>query len=142
MKSFFEPSEPLVTPLDIVTTFTKKSPETLQLPARAIIVFHVGDLQRILREKAHYQIESWLPYRSIYRIDGSNTVITRCLYGGPNIASLVEELACFGVTECILWGYCGALKENLRIGDILIAEAALREDGVSYHYLDSTYRLY
>jgi uridine phosphorylase len=59
----------------------------------------------------------------------------KCPFGGPNIAALVEELVAFGVNEFILWGYCGAIGEGLRVGEILAVQGALREDGVSYHYL-------
>lgn len=54
------------------------------------------------------------------------------------MAALVEELSAFGVREFVLWGYCGSISNDVSIGDILIAKGALRQDGVSYHYLDST----
>lgn len=51
------------------------------------------------------------------------------------MGALVEELSAFGVREIILWGYCGALSESVAVGDVLLAKGALREEGVSYHYL-------
>ena len=61
--------------------------------------------------------------------------MTRSYFGGPNVGALVEELSAFGVREFILWGYCGAISENVAVGDVLVAKGALREEGVSYHYL-------
>ncbi len=79
---------------------------------------------------------AWQPFRTIYRVAGASTIVTGCSIGGPNIAALVEEMAAFGVKECVLWGYCGALRDDINIGDVVIAKRALREEGVSFHYLD------
>ncbi|MBA4419394.1 MAG: hypothetical protein C0392_16040 [Syntrophus sp. (in: bacteria)] len=149
MKRFFDPSPPLLTPFDIISALTGKKKGDLLLPSRAIITFSLGDLKYILNRSKGRLIEGWSRFRQIYHIEtprckqrgiipieGQETVVTRSHFGGPNIAALVEELAAFGVKEFILWGYCGSIDRNLAIGDIIISRGALREDGVSYHYLD------
>jgi uridine phosphorylase len=98
----------------------------------------MGDVKALLKNTHQKPIKTWSGFRSLFRIDNTETVITRCLFGGPNVAALVEELSAFGVREFVLWGYCGGISDDLSIGDVLIAEGALRQDGVSYHYLDST----
>ena len=98
----------------------------------------MGDVKALLKNTHQKPIKTWSGFRSIFRIDNTETVITRCLFGGPNVAALVEELSAFGVREFVLWGYCGGISDDLSVGDMLIAEGALRQDGVSYHYLDST----
>ncbi len=140
MKKLLDASTPLLKPADLVTTFTKKKAEELALPRRAIITFDSGDVKRILNVRQCRPADAWTPFRSIYTIDSSNTAITRSYFGGPNIAALVEELAAFGVKEFIIWGYCGSIGEVVDIGDIIMAEGALREDGTSYHYLGSPLR--
>jgi len=137
LRSLFDPSSPILKPTDIVRTFTGKSLEELRLPRRAIITFSMGDVKALLKNTHQKPIKTWSGFRSIFRIDNTETVITRCLFGGPNVAALVEELSAFGVREFVLWGYCGGISDDLSIGDVLIAEGALRQDGVSYHYLDS-----
>ena len=98
----------------------------------------MGDVKALLKNTHQKPIKTWSGFRSLFRIDNTETVITRCLFGGPNVAALVEELSAFGVREFVLWGYCGGISDDLSIGDVLIAEGALRQDGVSYHYLDCT----
>jgi uridine phosphorylase len=137
LKRFFDPSRALLAPSDIVTNFTGKNVHELSLPARAIVTFSSGDLKRIMKSRETVVNEAWRPYRMIHHINESSTIMTQSAFGGPNIASLVEEIAAFGVKECVLWGYCGALRNDVNIGDIIIAGKALREDGVSYHYLDT-----
>jgi len=136
LKRFFDPSRPLLAPSDIVSSFTGKSVQELSLPARAVIVFSDGDLKRITKSNQTMVNEAWQPFRTIHHIKKSATVMTKCSFGGPNIAALVEELAVFGMKECVLWGYCGAIRGDMNIGDVIIAKRALREDGVSYHYLE------
>ena len=136
MNSFFDPSQPLLSPKDIVTALTGSAPEALRLPRRAIITFTEGDVSYVLGQAGGRLVEPWSAFKKIFLLDGTDTVITRCYIGGPAIAALVEELSAFGVEQFVLWGYCGALDRSLTIGDILIARGALREDGVSYHYME------
>jgi len=135
LKSFYDPSPCILNPCELVTTFTKKTQEDLKLPKRAVIVFSVGDLRHLLGRLKHNIVHAWSGFRSIYKIEGKETIVTKSAFGGPNIAALVEELACFGVEEIFVWGYCGGIKDGLNLGDIIAVEGALREDGVSYHYL-------
>jgi uridine phosphorylase len=138
LRSLFDPSSPALKAPDIVLAITGKKPEELQLPRRAIITFNIGDAKIFLGIKNQKPIKGWTPFRNLFLINDSETIVTRCYFGGPNIAALVEELSAFGVREFILWGYCGGISDDIEIGDLLIAEGALRQDGVSYHYLDNT----
>jgi uridine phosphorylase len=134
LKKFFDPSPPLLTPRDIVTGLTGRKTEELALPKRGIIAFGAGDLNFMVRHAKGALVDAWAPFKQLYRFEGSDTIIARSFLGGPAVAALVEELSAFGVEELIMWGYCGALDDNLKLGDMVIARGALREDGVSYHY--------
>ncbi|MCX8021302.1 MAG: nucleoside phosphorylase [Syntrophorhabdaceae bacterium] len=114
---------------------TKRRDEELFLPDRAIVLFTKGDMDLLLKTKRHAQIDAWSRFRKIYIFEDSLTIVTRVFYGGPNIGALVEELSAFGVREFILIGYCGGIDETLGVGDVILAKGALREDGLSYHYL-------
>ena len=48
---------------------------------------------------------------------------------------LLEELVAFGVRRAVFLGYCGSLLPEVRVGDIIFPEEAIREEGPSYHYL-------
>jgi uridine phosphorylase len=137
LKSFFDPSRAILTPSQIVRVFTRKKTIELSLPKRAVVVFDNGDLKRIMAKEETSLNQSWTPFRSLYHIKESPTVMVKSSFGGPNIASLTEELTAFGMQECVLWGYCGAIHKDMKIGDIIIVREALREEGVSHHYLDS-----
>lgn len=136
MKRFFNSSPPLLYPHDLVSSFTGKAAGELALPERAIIVFGTADLKNLLSRRKHKLIDAWLNFRKLYKIEGSITVIVKSHFGGPNIAALVEELSAFGVREFVLWGYAGGIDSSLKLGDVVVASRALREDGVSFHYTD------
>lgn len=54
--------------------------------------------------------------------------------GGPSTAIAIEELRQIGVTTLIRIGSCGALQDNLALGDVIIAHAAVMDDGTSRTY--------
>ncbi len=51
--------------------------------------------------------------------------------GGPSAAIVLEELCDLGLELAIRVGTCGALHPDLRLGDLVIADAALASDGTS-----------
>jgi uridine phosphorylase len=55
--------------------------------------------------------------------------------GAPAAAVLVEELAAFGVRRFLSIGLAGGLQPDLRSGDVVVCDRAIRDEGTSYHYL-------
>ena len=58
--------------------------------------------------------------------------------GSPMIATRMEELIQFGIKKFISIGEAGALQKDLKIGEIVVCNKAIRDEGVSYHYLKSS----
>lgn len=135
MKRFFDPSRAILEPQALVRSFTRKTDHELALPERAIITFSNGDLRRLTEKGDAPAVTAWQPFRAIYSLSAS-TIAVNSFFGGPNVAALVEELSSFGVREFILWGYCGGISASSGIGSLYVAGRALREDGISYHYLE------
>jgi len=57
--------------------------------------------------------------------------------GAPAAVTRVEELAACGVERFLVVGWAGALDPDLEAGDFVVCDRALRDDGVSHHYLQS-----
>ncbi len=55
--------------------------------------------------------------------------------GGPVVGVLVSELAAWGVGRFVIIGLAGGLQPDLPPGSLVLAERAIRDDGVSHHYL-------
>jgi uridine phosphorylase len=56
--------------------------------------------------------------------------------GAPIAAGLLEEAIAFGIKKFIVCGGCGVLKRDLFVGKLILVDSALRDEGVSYHYLE------
>jgi purine nucleoside phosphorylase len=56
------------------------------------------------------------------------------MVGAPYAAMLLETLVARGVRRAVFIGWCGALSPNLSIGDLLVPEAALVDEGTSVGY--------
>ena len=59
--------------------------------------------------------------------------------GGPSTAIGVEELANIGVEAMIRIGSCGALRSGIKLGDLVIVNGAVRDDGTSKAYIEQSY---
>jgi uridine phosphorylase len=55
--------------------------------------------------------------------------------GGPSVAARIENLTYMGVRRFVSIGTAGAISPGLSIGDVVVVDKALRDDGVSQHYL-------
>jgi uridine phosphorylase len=55
--------------------------------------------------------------------------------GAPAAAAAVEELAALGTSAVVSVGTAGSLQRDLRPGDLVLCEGAIRDEGVSHHYL-------
>ncbi len=58
--------------------------------------------------------------------------------GGPLAAAALEELIALGCRKFVLCGGAGALTPELELGGLVLVERALRDEGVSHHYLPSS----
>jgi uridine phosphorylase len=55
--------------------------------------------------------------------------------GAPSAASLLEEVIAFGCKKFIACGGCGVLEKDISVGNLIVVSGAIRDEGVSYHYL-------
>ena len=55
--------------------------------------------------------------------------------GAPIAAGLLEEAIAFGCRKFIACGCCGVLEKDIAVGHLIVVSSAVRDEGVSYHYL-------
>jgi DeoD family purine-nucleoside phosphorylase len=63
--------------------------------------------------------------------DGEALTIQATGMGGPSAAIVVEELIALGARRLVRIGTCGALVDELALGDLVAAESVLSADGTS-----------
>ena len=61
--------------------------------------------------------------------------------GAPYSAMILESLIAKGAKKIVVIGWCGAVREDLNVGDILLPEKAIVDEGTSQNYkkLDETF---
>ena len=55
--------------------------------------------------------------------------------GAALSASLLEEAIAFGCRKFIVCGGCGVIVKGMAVGHLVVLSAAVRDEGLSYHYL-------
>jgi uridine phosphorylase len=70
---------------------------------------------------------------------GTRIVVASHGVGGPGAICLFQELAEAGIRTVLRLGTAGAMREGIRDGDLVIADAAVRDDGVTQQLLPPEY---
>jgi uridine phosphorylase len=101
-------------------------------PAR---VLRIGELMDEYKEIAFHR-----EFRTITgRYKGIAISACSTGIGGPSTAIAIEELARIGARVLIRVGSCGSVHPRIRVGDLVIPEGVVREDGTSQMYVPETY---
>lgn len=96
-------------------------------PARVALI--AGRLQSPRAVASNREFTTWRG-----TLSGVPVTVTSTGIGGPSAAIAVEELCDLGVHTFIRVGTCGAMQAGMRAGDLVIAQAAVRDEGTSVHY--------
>jgi uridine phosphorylase len=64
---------------------------------------------------------------------GRGSLVGPCM-GSPVAAMVLEKCIAQGVRNVVFLGFCGSLSPRLRLGDLLVVDSALSEEGTSRHY--------
>lgn len=98
-----------------------------------------------LKNDLPYQLRWKRPVQKVGRVMGDLFLVKRTRgrvgvlsnfgIGAPVVVSLAEEMIAWGVRQFIILSWGGALQKELNTGDIVLNDRAIRDEGVSYHYL-------
>ncbi|MCD6584502.1 MAG: nucleoside phosphorylase [Desulfobacteraceae bacterium] len=118
----------------IINPIMGKKPQ--QLHTRCVMVANQSDLDylhRLLKtreSKSHRLLMS----RLNYGYDNTSMGLIGPFIGAPYAVILLESLVAWGIREVVFLGWCGAISDNVRIGDVIIPEKAFIDDGTSKNY--------
>lgn len=71
----------------------------------------------------------------IGELNGEKVLCVSTGIGGPSASICIEELVQLGVTNFIRVGTCGGMQINVKAGDVIIVNGAIRMEGTSKEYL-------
>jgi uridine phosphorylase len=112
------------------------------VPAGAILCYHRGLADHLSQRHAMTRYEGF--FGDVLMLDdsaGAVGLVANFGIGAPAAAVMLEDLAVRGTTRFVSIGTTGALQPQLRIGDLVLCERAIRDEGTSHHYRPSIERL-
>ncbi|MDB5076688.1 MAG: udp [Chloroflexi bacterium] len=101
-------------------------------PGRCALIAAYFDDARLIAQNREYTTYTGT-------LDGVPVSATSTGIGGPSTAIAAEELCAIGADTLIRVGTSGAMQNFLRNGDLVIAQAAVRDEGTSGQYIPLSY---
>lgn len=107
------------------------------LPEKLIITFFHEAVDRLLErgEITLYQTIKGENHHHMYLFTEHDVAIVKGAIGSAACAGFYEEYIALGAKDIIFCGGAGALDARLNVGTLMIVESAIRDEGLSYHYL-------
>ncbi len=131
-------SRPIVTPQEHVAYFRQQGliPD-FPIPESVIFCYEGNLLDRITKAEKVEQVHGvgggfYLLTETDNRVavSGNNGI------GAPGVSMLLEIYIELGIKRFINVGIAGGLQKTSHIGDVVVCTSAIRDEGVSYHYLE------
>jgi len=112
----------------------------VNMPKHVVICFFREVIEKVINShqgQVVTRLHSENGAHPVYAIDlqGQKLAFFHPSVGAPLAAGLMDEVIALGAKNFIACGGCGVLDKDIGVGHILVPEAALRDEGTSYHYL-------
>lgn len=111
------------------------------VPECCVITFFGDVINEMLQSNKLKQIATFysctinLPiYETNY--DGNSIGLVQGFLGAAGSAALLEELIVTGFKKFIVCGAAGVLQKGIQVGHLILPFSAVRDEGVSYHYIE------
>lgn len=132
-------AEPLVTPEQHSDYHKDKTDGEAVAPPEAVVLCYSRSLMEYLTESydgatvGHY-------YGDCFVFDDTDRkvgVMGNFGIGAPTTAMLMDELIADGVESFLSIGFAGCLDDTIDMGEFVVCEKAIRDEGTSHHYVES-----
>ena len=132
--------DPFFTPKDLIE-YAKKAGRCYDfpIPKGVILVYQNSLMKHIEGTKDLKRIENFVAGKFyLYEKDGVSIGISGGFGFGPSaVVTVMEEIIAFGVSTFLSIGTAGGLQKTMKIGDVAMCDKAIRDEGVSHHYVES-----
>jgi uridine phosphorylase len=107
------------------------------VPSAMVLGYSANRLPPLLVERGFVELFGYPPpCVSLWRREGIDVgFVTGFGIGAPAAAMVLEELVALGATRFVSLGFAGALSSELDFDDVVVCSKALRDEGLSHHYL-------
>ncbi len=112
---------------------------------RMIITFFPEVINKLIENdeiKSYYKVGGENPF-TIYRfVNEPDVLIVLGQVGSPSCGGNLDLFYAFGITKVIFCGGGGVLDRNIKVGQLLVVDGAIRDEGFSYHYVEPSRYIY
>ena len=109
---------------------------TCEIPAGTIVCYDPRLWQWVCTLPGRIECDGWLEGAYLLPRGAQKVLVMKAAgVGSPTAVMTLEELIASGVTTFVSLGAAGGLQEAMGIGDIVICDRAIRDEGTSHHYL-------
>jgi uridine phosphorylase len=110
------------------------------IPERVVLCFFYDVIERLYQtgqSKIAGEFKTEMGIHRIYTLtqNGIEIALAHPGIGGPLAGFMMEEMIALGGRKFIACGGAGVLDSSFTVGHLLIPDAAVRDEGLSYHYL-------
>lgn len=112
----------------------------MAIPEHCVLCYFQNEIQKLhqngILSKAR-KLKSEMGSHLVFTLEfeGKEVALFNPGVGAPLAAALFEEVIALGCRKFVACGSAGVLDEKLAMGHLLVASAAIRDEGTSYHYL-------
>jgi uridine phosphorylase len=106
------------------------------VPAGAIMCYDAAFWQWVCAGPGNVEGDGWLKGTYLVPHKDSRILVLKVPgFGAPTAVMTLEELIAFGIKKFVSLGAAGGLQKDMNIGDIVVCDRAIRDEGTSLHYL-------
>ena len=117
-----------------------------QFKTNKLIITFFPDVMESLKQDGLIELERTISGENpvyVYRFtDAPDILITLGYVGCPACAGNLEFFAAAGLTKVMFCGGGGVLDKNIKVGELLVVEGAIRDEGFSYRYIEPSRYIY
>jgi hypothetical protein len=124
-----DPNQPIVTPQAVTLLHRRVDERVLLFPLRFHLNAFLARTGRDRKRGRRFNEARYVPSPETGRPGAFGPFM-----GAPLAAGFTEELIALGARELVFFGLGGSLHPEVRIGDVLLIDAAYSEEGASRHY--------
>jgi uridine phosphorylase len=131
---------PLIRPESVVRNLLDNADVIIP---ECVIIGYSSRLHPLLEARGFQNVRAYsAPWHSMWLQEQSGAarvgVVEGFGFGAPGAAIVIEELTALGVRRFVNVGLAGALPNDVDFGDVVLCTAAIRDEGVSHHYVPAT----
>jgi hypothetical protein len=106
------------------------------VPSGAIMCYDAAFWQWVCTGPGNVECDGWLKGAYLVpRKDSWILVLKVPGFGAPTAVMTLEELVAFGIRRFVNLGAAGGIHRSMSVGDIVVCDRAIRDEGTSHHYL-------